>query len=230
MARISNIDRYGLQRVANNLLAPGPDGKKRNLGEITERLTELARKKAREENPDLAPSLLEDIVVTKQALLRYVERSQSAAKRIIDRNETLATEAAEATINGLGTLLRVRRELWAVWEAKKKALGAHEKPDNLGLMDTLDAQRLLGRLSAVGKSLLDLELLGMDPAIFSRFLTVLDKGVKHLFGSEGPEQLKAWLQDQDEFRDLAIALGWVKEDNEGSVVQELPEDENRTVN
>lgn len=217
MARPSVIEKYGLERVANDLLAPKPDGKKRTLAEVTKILTERARKKALEENPDLAPSLLEEIAVTKQALLRYVERSSKAAQRIIERNDQMATDAAEAVINGLGTLLRVRKELWAIFEAKKRAVNADKDPNRLAHMDTLDVQRLLGRLESVGKELLDLELLGMNPDLFPRFLKVLDKGVALLFGQEAPDQLKTWLQDQDEFRDVAIALGWVKEEEEGAL-------------
>lgn len=218
MARESIIEKYGLQRIANDLLAPKPGEGQMTLARMCEVLTERARRKAREENPDLAPSLVADIRVTQQALLRYRDRSSRAAQRIIERNDQLATEAADAQINGLGTLLRVRRELWAVYEAKKAALPQDPQTGRpqLGKMDSLDAQRLLGRLVVVGKELLDLELMGMDPALFTRFLQVLDKGVEALFGQGAPDRLKEWLQDQDEFRDVAIALGWVSDDDEGA--------------
>lgn len=216
MAQVPVIEKYGLERVANDLLAPGPDGAKRPISDVVRILTDKARAAARKLDPEMAPSLIDDIRVTKQALYRYMEKSKTAARRIIARNDRIATEAAEAQINGLGTLLRVRKELWAIYNGKIDKITDKDGKIDYGLVDTLDAQRILGRLESVGKGLLDLELLGQDPALFQRFLKVLDKGVEALFGPDAPDRLKEWLQDQDEFKDVAIALGWVNEDDEGA--------------
>lgn len=71
MGRPNVIVKYGLENIAIEMLQKGPGGIRRTDAEVAEILTERARQLAREETPDLAASMLEEIAVSTLSVFRF---------------------------------------------------------------------------------------------------------------------------------------------------------------
>lgn len=209
MARIGIIEKWGLQREANALLVP-KNGKEMAYADIAMELTRMARQKALRENEDMAPSLLQEIVISEQAVRRYVQSNPKAKSKVMADDRQKATEAVSATIAGATVLIEQITEIRAYLTAWKKKEGADTDKDKLHKIDYKLMDRMHGRLESMVATLFQIQSAAFNPEVMGRFFETLDAELVECFGLGAPDRLKARLVTKPEFLALADVLGWQK--------------------